>query len=182
MLFQHHQGQVTVPRLVTQLRSPGSRSPSGRSSALNEGKGAFLDEAREVLRAGLSTAPWITVDDTGARHQHRNGLRTQLGNDHFAAFATTSSKSRLNFLEVLRAGYGDYVINAEALAYMPARAGGLGELSGHPERHFPDEAAWMRHLERLGLAGLAVTPTRYASPPKGRYRAASGRTACCPIP
>jgi hypothetical protein len=40
---------------------------------------------------------------------------TQLGNDHFAAFATTASKSRLNFLELLRAGYRDYVINAEAL-------------------------------------------------------------------
>jgi hypothetical protein len=70
----------------------------------------------------LSTAGWISVDNTGARHQHRNGACTQLGNEHFAAFATTGSKSRLNFLEVLRAGYADYVINAEALAYMRGRA------------------------------------------------------------
>ena len=33
-------------------------------------------------------------------------------------FGTTGSKSRLNFLELLRAGHDDYVINAEALAYM----------------------------------------------------------------
>ncbi|WP_445009343.1 hypothetical protein, partial [Skermanella aerolata] len=66
--------------------------------------------------------PWISVDDTGARHRHQNGYCTQIGNDHFAAFTTTNSKSRLNFLEVLRAGYADYVINAEALAYMRQRA------------------------------------------------------------
>jgi hypothetical protein len=44
----------------------------------------FLDEAREVLRAGLETAAWITVDDTGARHKATNGFCTQIGNDRFA--------------------------------------------------------------------------------------------------
>ncbi len=45
----------------------------------------------------------------------KNGVCTQIGNERFAWFATTSSKSRLNFLELLRAGHGDYVINAAAL-------------------------------------------------------------------
>src|SRR3954465_7420249 len=123
VLAQYHQGQVTVPRLVAQLRAIGiliSRRQLVR--LLNAGQAAFLAEAREVLRAGLATAGWVGVDDTGARHRHRNGTCTQLGNEHFAAFATTASKSRLNFLEVLRAGYGDYVVNAEALAYMRQRA------------------------------------------------------------
>jgi hypothetical protein len=40
----------------------------------------FLDEARDVLRAGLSSAKWITVDDTGARHKAVNGFCTQIGN------------------------------------------------------------------------------------------------------
>src|SRR4029077_5887859 len=79
-------------------------------------------EARDVLRAGLVSAAWITVDDTGARHKAANGFCTQIGNAHFAWFGTTSSKSRLNFLALLRAGYDDYVINAEALAYMRERA------------------------------------------------------------
>src|SRR5437763_1092296 len=120
---------------------------------LNEGQGAFLAEAREVLRAGLSAAGWISVDDTGARHEHRNGVCTQLGNELFAAFVTTASKSRLNFLEVLRAGFTDYVVNAEALAYMRQRslAGPvIARLAEHPEHRFPDAAAWRRHLERLG--------------------------------
>jgi len=71
------------------------------------GKESFLAEAQGVLRAGLAHAAWITVDDTGARHKARNGFCTQIGNAQFAWFGTTGSKSRLNFLELLRAGHGD---------------------------------------------------------------------------
>src|SRR4051794_16562896 len=162
VLAQYHQGQVTVPRLAAQLRAAGILiSKRQVVRLLNEGQGAFLAEAREVPRAGLSAASWISVDDTGARHRHRNGVCTQLGNEHFAAFATTASKSRLNFLKVLRAGYRDYVINPEALAYMRQRslAGSvIASLAEHPERHFPDEMAWLRHLDRLGITGLKVAP------------------------
>jgi len=162
VLFQYHQGQVTVPRLLAQLQAIGLLiSKRQVLRLLNEGQGTFLDEAREVLRAGLSTAGWISVDDTGARHQHRNGVCTQLGNEHFAAFATTASKSRLNFLEVLRAGYRDYVINAEALAYMRQRALAgpvIAQLAEHPKQQFADEVAWLGHLERLGITALGVTP------------------------
>jgi hypothetical protein len=128
---------------------------------LIDGQQRFLDEARDVLRAGLAQAAWITVDDTGARHKAANGTCTQIGNDHFAWFGTTASKSRLNFLDLLRAGHPDYVVNAEALAYMRERAlaGSVIErLVGQPERHFPDRAAWQAHLERLGIAALTVTP------------------------
>jgi hypothetical protein len=62
---------------------------------------------------------------------------------------------------VLRAGYGDYVINAEALDYMRWRglAGSvIARLEADPEHRFADEAAWTRHLERLGITTLAVTP------------------------
>src|SRR3954449_5744844 len=162
VLAQCHQGQVTVPRLVAQLRAIGILiSKRQVVRLLNAGQDAFLDEAREVLRAGLATASWISVDDTGARHQHRNAVCTQLGNEHFAAFATTSSKSRLNFLEVLRAGYRDHVVNAAALACMRQRhlAGPvIARLAEHPERRSPDAAAWGRHLERLGIAALTGTP------------------------
>jgi Transposase IS66 family len=161
-LTQYHQGQVTVPRLVAQLRAIGlAISTRQLMRLLIQGQQRFLDEARDVLRAGLAHAAWITVDDTGARHKAANGTCTQIGNDHFAWFGTTASKSRLNFLELLRAGHPDYVINAEARAYMRERAlsGAVIErLATHPEQHFPDQAAWQTHLERLGIAALTVTP------------------------
>src|SRR3954453_4005569 len=65
VLAQYHQGQVILPRLVAQLRAIGILiSKRQLVRLLNAGQGAFLDEAREVLRAGLSTAGWISVDDT----------------------------------------------------------------------------------------------------------------------
>jgi type II secretory pathway pseudopilin PulG len=162
VLIQYHQGQVTVPRLVQQLQAIGlAISKRQVLRLLNENQDGFRDEAREVLRAGLATAAWISVDDTGSRHQHQNGFCTQIGNDHFAAFASTASKSRRNFLEVLRAGHRDYVINDEALAYMRrhALAGPvIARLTKHPQRSFVDEAGWTKHLRRLGIRKLAVTP------------------------
>jgi hypothetical protein len=162
VLAQYHQGQVTVPRLVAQLRAIGlAISTRQVMRLLIHGQQGFLDEARDVLRAGLAQAAWITVDDTGARHKAANGTCTQIGNDHFAWFGTTASKSRLNFLELLRAGHPDYVINAEALAYMRDRALSgpvIERLATHPEHTFPDEAAWMGHLQRLGISDLKVSP------------------------
>jgi hypothetical protein len=109
-LVQYHQGQVTVPRLVAQLQAIGIAIAKRQVvRLLNEGQSAFLDEAREVLRAGFT----------------------------------------------------DYVINAEALAYMRQRALAgpvIASLAEHPERHFADEAAWLRHLDQLGITGLTVTP------------------------
>src|SRR5919199_608450 len=63
--------------------------------------------------------------------------------------------------EVLRAGHRDYVVNTEALTYMRrhALAGPvIARLAKHPQRYFADEAAWMKHLRRLSMTKLAVTP------------------------
>ncbi len=37
------------------------------SSLLTEGRAAFIDEARDVLRAGLGSGPWQHLDDTSTR-------------------------------------------------------------------------------------------------------------------
>jgi len=162
VLAQYHQGQVTVPRLVTLLGAIGIEVSKRQVVRLLIGRqGRFLGEARDVLRAGLVSADWITVDDTGARHKAANGFCTQIGNDRFAWFGTTGSKSRLNFLDLLRAGHGDYVINAEALAYMQGRALAgpvIRLLAEHDDKRFADQAAWRAHLERLGITVLAVLP------------------------
>jgi len=162
VLMQHHQGQVTVERLVTLLQAIGvSISKRQVMRLLIDEQEDFLTEAREVLRAGLETAEWVSVDDTGARHRGANAICTQIGNDAFTWFGTTNSKSRLNVLDLLRAGHTDYVINDAALDYMRehALAGTLvQQLATHDQRQFADKTAWMGHLEQLGLTGLQVTP------------------------
>jgi hypothetical protein len=162
VLMQYHQGQVTVERLLAQLQAIGiSLSKREVMRLLIERQDEFLTEIQEVLQAGLATADWISADDTGARHCGANAVCTQIGNDSFAWFGTTGSKSRLNFLELLRAGHTDYVVNDAALEYM--REHGLSgpvvrQLVGHAQRQFADQAAWQRHLAQLGITALAVTP------------------------
>src|SRR6202140_1948093 len=162
VLAQYHQGQVTVPRLVALLEAIGIEVSKRQVVRLLIGRqGRFLGEAREGLRAGLAGAAWVTVDDTGARHKAANGFCTHIGNERFAWFGTTGSKSRLNFLELLRAGHGDYAINAEALAYMRSRglAGPvIRQLAEHDDKRFADRAAWQEHLDRLGITALKALP------------------------
>jgi Transposase IS66 family len=162
VLALYHQAQTTVARLTQLLNSMGiviSKREVVRF--LNEKHDAFVTEAGDTLRAGLSSADWITVDDTGARHKAKNGYCTQIGNDHFTWFGTTGSKSRLNFLELLRAGHDDYVINAEALEYMRQRSlsGSLiARLGDHPVSTLANRVEWMAHLEALGITALKVNP------------------------
>ena len=162
VLMHCHQGQTTLPRLLAFLRSVGvSISKRRLQRRLTDKQDDFLAEAQAVLRAGLETSPFVSVDDTGARHAGKNGFCTQIGNDWFTWFGTRSSKSRLNFLDLLRAGHTDYMLNDAAFRYMhkhslPAML--IARLAADPETRFADRDAWLAHLDRLGFSGLDVTP------------------------
>ena len=164
VLMHYHQGQVTVERLVAQVQAIGvSISKRQVMRLLIDGQDDFLAETREVLRAGQETADWVTVDETGACHRGANAVCTQICNDSFAWFGTTGSKSRLNFLDLLRAGHTDYVIYDAALDHMHEHAlAGLmiRQLAAHPERRFAEQIAWTRHLEQLSKDSLVRTRMR----------------------
>ena len=122
-----------------------------------------MAEAAGVLKSGLESAAWITVDDTGARYKGMNGACTHIGNTDFAWFATTRAKSRLNFLALLRAGATDYVINDEALAYMRGRSlSGLviARLAGHKSKRLKDQEAWMPISSASASPGSGCIPIR----------------------
>ena len=79
VLMQYHRGQVTVERLVTLLQAIGvSICKRQVMRLLIDEQGDFLMETRAVLRAGLETADWVTVDDTGARHRGANAVCTHV--------------------------------------------------------------------------------------------------------
>jgi hypothetical protein len=162
VLMQYHQGQSTLPRLAALLRSLGvSISKRQLQRLLTNKQQSFVAEARDVLRAGLETSPYVSADDTGARHAGKNGFCTQIGNDWFTWFGTRRSKSRLNFLDLLRAGHTDYVLNDAAYGYMRKHslsAPLIASLVAQPQTDFADQAAWLAHLDRLGFTKLDVTP------------------------
>ena len=162
VLAQYHQGQTTIPRLLALLQDLGvDISKRQLVRLLIKSQETFLGEARDVLRTGLQAASWITVDDTGARHKAQNGVCTHIGNDQFAAFITTRSKSRLNFLELLNAGDTTHLINDAAIAYMREHnlsGKVIALLCGHATMRFADRAVWTAHLEALGITALEVHP------------------------
>ena len=156
ILYQYHHQHVTQPLLLEQLRQLGIDISAGElSRILTEGKDAFHREKDELLPAALAVSTYVEVDDTGARHGGHNGACTQIGNELFAVFTSTGSKSRLNFLEILRGPHTDYAINETALAYwrrqkLPAAM--IDRLLRGPAP-FADAAAWETHLKRWGITG-----------------------------
>ena len=151
----HAQGQISSERLTALLNGMGlSISKRQVVRLMSKGLEDLIAEDEAVLEAGLETSPWVTVDDTGHRHDGKHGYVTHIGNDAFAVFRASPSKSRVNFLELLRAGASDYAINAHALDYMRAQGmtGILIEsLDTHPDKAFADEAAWLAHLTVLEM-------------------------------
>jgi hypothetical protein len=152
--YQYHHQQVTQPLLLEQLRDYGIDISAGElNHLLTENKEPFHEEKREILAAGLEVSRYIHVDDTGARHAGKNGYCTQIGNELFAWFESTDSKSRINFLELLRQGHNDYVVNADALNYMKKHKlprEPLHWLQGNL-KSYADSSSWESHLDKLGI-------------------------------
>lgn len=154
-LYQHHHCHVTQPLLHEQLCEWGIDISVGQIDALLSGANAgFFAEKDQLLATGLEVSRHITVDDSGARHRGHNGYVTQIGNDWFAWFESTGSKSRINFLQLLHAGNIAYCLNAHALSYLheehlPKEP--LRRLEAHTHTTIGEVACWAAHLDALGI-------------------------------
>jgi hypothetical protein len=155
ILYQYYHCHVTQPLLLEQLQEWGFEISAGQLSAiLIRDKDRFHEEKNNILSVALTVSSFINVDDTGARHDGKNGYCTHMGNDLFAWFESTDSKSRINFLRLLRAGHDDYRINEDALAYMESNnlaKSLLRKIREATNKHFPDDEQWQRHLKDLSI-------------------------------
>jgi len=163
-LMLHAQGQVTTERLTTLLNAIGITISKRQVVRLLTGDlDGFIAEDAAVLHTGLVSAPFITVDDTGARHAHDNCYTTQIGGDHFTAFRTRPTKSRLIFLSLLTGNYQDYVLGDAAFNYIERRQADPALLARQrtrePQRFCVGARAlcWV-HAERLLQKLMPATP------------------------
>jgi len=158
VLYQHHQCRVPQPLIVEQLREFGIEISAGQvNRLLMEDKAAFDTEQQEVLSAGLETAKYVHTDDTSARHQGSNGYCTVIGNDLFAYFSSSLSKSRENYLRLLRGAHEDYVLNEYAHSYLIAQQlpqCHLLKLQFSRASVAQGEAAWQAYLQGLEITSL----------------------------
>jgi Transposase IS66 family len=154
ILEQYHHAHVTQPLLLEQVRDLGFDMSAGQlNRILTEGKDRFHQEKVAVLLEGLSLSSYIGTDDTGARHQGRNGACTVVGNELFAYFESTGSKSRLNFLQVLHGPERLYVINETALAYYKEEqlSPAVIQKVSQGVQQFAGDTAWQARLEELAI-------------------------------
>jgi hypothetical protein len=162
VLILHFSGQMTCDRIVALLNGMGVVISKRQVVRLLTVKlETFGDEDQAVLKAALAGAPFITVDDTGARHAGKAGYTTQIGSDRFTIFRTGPSKSRQAFLSRLRGATALYVMNDAALDYMRGRnlsQAVIDKLAIQARQLFFSVEEWESHLHTLGLCELKVTP------------------------
>lgn len=155
ILYQYYHCDVTQPLIWEQLVDFGVDISTGQvNRIITEGKEVFHQEKAEILRVGLDVSRYVHVDDTTARHQGKNGYCTHVGNEVFAYFESTGSKSRINFLEVLRGEHQDYVISEVALDFMRAQKlpqDLLEHLCAHQGHRFESKEVWKALLWFLGI-------------------------------
>src|SRR5210317_440265 len=152
VLYQYYGCHVTQPLINEQLHELGVNISTGQiNNILIKNKDQFHDEKDQILSTGLKVSGHINVDDTGARHNGQNGYCTHIGNEYFAWFKSTDSKSRINFLNLLRCEYTDFVLNDQALEYMAEQKlpeYQLSKLSCHKNKIFKNETRWTNFLKR----------------------------------
>jgi len=155
VLYQHYHCLVTQPLLLEQLHEMGIDISAGHlNNILIENKDRFHTEKDQILSAGLDVSSYINVDDTGARHKGKNGYCTHIGNELFSFFESTQSKSRINFLKLLRIGHSDYDLNMDAIAYMEANKLPkyvLQPIIANLDAIFADDRQWNDFLTAKGI-------------------------------
>lgn len=164
VLCQYYQNHVTEPLIFEDLRDRGLDISAGEIHAmLTEGHDAFHAEKDALLPAAREVSSVFHTDDTPARHQGQNAHTHQIGNELFTSFTTTGTKSRLNFLNILRAPFTDYVLREESLWCLEYHdvsdrivARLTAALGDEDALVFPHEAAWTRQLAAWDVPESAV--------------------------
>jgi len=80
---QYFSCRVTQPLLLEQLREFGIDISSGQlNEILTEDKDDFHSEKEGILQAGLAVSAYAQTDDTGLRHEGKNGFCTCISNEN----------------------------------------------------------------------------------------------------
>jgi hypothetical protein len=153
ILDQHYKQHVPQGLILGQLLGFGIQISEGQiNHIITEDHECFHQEKAEILAAGLEVSSYINTDDTGARHKGKNGYCTHIGNELFAWFSSTESKSRINFLKLLQAGSSIYTVDEVSRSYMLAHKlpKQILDLLAS-DITIASEDSWYEHLELIGI-------------------------------
>jgi hypothetical protein len=155
ILLQTHQNHVTQGRLLEQLGELGVDISAGQlSNILLKGHENFHAEKDELLPTARQISGYLHCDDTSARHQGKAAVCTHIGNELFASFSTTDSKSRLNFLRLLCQPEEQYRWCEEAkesLGWLGTSGKLQAKMNEQADGVWSGREAWEEQLERWGV-------------------------------
>lgn len=162
VLYQHFHNHVTQPLLHEELWELGVDISAGQvNRLLTEGHEAFHREKDGLLPAAREVSAYLQTDDTSARHRGKGGHTLHIGNDLFASFFTTQTKSRVNFLKILLTPHHGYLLNYDALIYLEHFGVSqrlLSQLEPEVGWEYEDDASWEQQLDAWGIT--AAEPRR----------------------
>jgi len=119
VLHQYYECAVSQGLIHRSLLDYGVQISSGQiNSILTEGKEVFHQEKESLLSKAIELREELRTDDTGARHAFKNAYCNCINSDLFTYFSTSGSKSRINFLEILRQDRSNYELNEAAWRYL----------------------------------------------------------------
>jgi hypothetical protein len=151
VLYQHFHNHVTQPLLHEELLELGVDISAGQvNRLLTEGHEAFHQEKDSLLPAAREVSTYLQTDDTSAKHRGKGAHTLHIGNDLFASFFTTDTKSRVNFLKILLSPHPDYLFNNDALFYLecfevPQKL--LARLKSETGWFYDDDESWAAQLD-----------------------------------
>lgn len=157
VLSLYYGAHVSQGEISALLSNMGIYISSGQiSSILTDGHDGFHQEATDILETGLRYSKSVSTDDTGLRHEGKNGYCTHIGNEHFACYRSTEHKNRLEFLNFLQGNHAGYCINDHSLEYLknikfPAKK--IRLLKRIAGKKFSDEVEWLAYLKKFGITG-----------------------------
>ena len=171
LLQQHYAGHVPQSRLLEELLDYGVDISAGQvNNILTEDHQTFHAEKDALLPTALQVFTTLCVDDSGAPHQGKYGSCLCICNEFFTSFHSSDTKERSKFLDVLRCGHLDYVLNESAWAYLKEQglptkvwrllqaeesvaAGDSAERTvvAFVEQTFADASVWHQYLDTLGI-------------------------------
>ena len=155
VLYQHHHNQVTQPLLHEELCDFGVDISVGQiDRLLTFGHEPFHAEKDQLLPAAREVSAYLQTDDTSAKHCGKPGHTLHIGNEFFASFFTTDTKSRVNFLKILLTPHTEYTLNNDMLFYLDCLgvSGRVREkVAGSKPCVIPDDKAWEEQLSDWGI-------------------------------
>jgi regulator of replication initiation timing len=119
ILSLYHKSKVTASGIVDFLKEHGILiGASTVSRFLTEGHDVFHKEKQDIVSAGLQSAAYQQMDDTGARVFGKNYYSHILCNEFYTAYFSRRQKDRLTILEILTQGELTFRINDTTLSLM----------------------------------------------------------------